>query len=164
MADLLEGKQQCSLCNEHHDHCFDLGFAHTKRFSDTEKKGKVGCYDCLRRGEFEFRHDTEIGPLDEKGLTRIYTHNMAHPLHLDDSILTELKRTPQIVTYQPDVWLTHCNDFMVYAGTWEPLDFYKNSASGDGRGFFMEMTDDEINHTCGMNHWKKDKHCLKNGM
>ena len=122
-----------------------MEYSHTKRFSDEEKEGKLGCYDCLRNGEFEFWHDTEFGFLDEKGFTRIYTHNIEHPPQLE-SILTELKRTPPIVTYQPDVWLTHCNDFMVYTGTWDPLDFYKNSPTGDGRDLFIETTDSDISH------------------
>ena len=146
MSDLVEGRQCCSICSTVHDYCFDLEYSHTKSFSDEEKEGKLGCYDCLRNGEFEFWHDTEFGFLDEKGFTRIYTHNMEHPPKLDESVLTELRRTPPIVTYQPHVWLTHCNDFMVYTGTWEPLDFYKSSATGDGRDLFMEMTDSVINH------------------
>ena len=84
--------------------------------------------------------------LDENGLSKVYIHNIDNPPGLDDKTLTELRRTPQVVTYQQEIWLTHCNDFMIYKGTWEPLDFYKNSSNGDGRDLFMEMTDKETNH------------------
>lgn len=35
---------------------------------------------------------------------------------------------------------------MVYKGTWQPLEFYKNSPTGDGRDLFMEMTDKDLSH------------------
>lgn len=57
-----------------------------------------------------------------------------------------MRGTPQIIAYQQELWLTHCNDFMVYKGTWEPSDFYKNSSTGDGRDLFMKMTDAEMTH------------------
>lgn len=60
--------------------------------------------------------------------------------------MIELRRTPQIVTLQQELWLTHCNDFMTYKGTWEPSDFNKNSNSGNGKELFLEMTDSELNH------------------
>lgn len=71
---------------------------------------------------------------------------MNHPPPVDQMKLSTLRRTPQIATYQQEVWLTHCNDFMVYKGTWEPMEFYKNSPTGDGRDLFMEMTDADLNH------------------
>jgi uncharacterized protein CbrC (UPF0167 family) len=145
MGDLLEGRNKCSICNNEHDYCFDLEYTITDKFGDEEKEGKVGCYDCLRKGEFEFWHDTEFGMLDENGLCKIYSHNMGNPPKLDSETMTELRRTPQVVTYQQEIWLTHCNDFMIYKGTWEPLDFYRNSVNGDGRDLFMKMTDKNIN-------------------
>ena len=53
---------------------------------------------------------------------------------------------PQIVTWQQELWLTHCNDFMAYIGTWEPRDFYANTLGGDGRALFHEMTDKHYRH------------------
>ena len=145
MAELLTDRNTCSICNKEHDYCFDLEFTITEKFSSEEREGKIGCYDCLKKGEFEFSHDTEFGMLDENGLTKVYNHNIDNPPKIDDETLTELRRTPLIVTYQQGVWLTHCNDFMIYKGTWEPLDFYQNSASGEGKDLFMEMTDKDIN-------------------
>lgn len=146
MGDLVKGRNQCSICNNEHDYCFDLTYSITTKFNDEEKEGKMGCYDCLRNGAFEFWHDTEFGMLNERGLSKVYSHNADNPPILDSKILSELKRTPQIITYQQEVWLTHCNDFMIYKGTWEPLDFYKNSATGDGKELFMEMTDEDFRH------------------
>lgn len=146
MGDLLEGTHRCSFCGQKNKMCFEIDYAITDKFSEDEKEGKFGCIYCLRNGEFEFWHDTEYGMLDEKGLTKVYNHNMGNPPPIDNDKLIELRRTPQIVTWQQELWLTHCNDFMTYKGTWEPADFYKNSKSGNGKELFLEMTDKEINH------------------
>jgi uncharacterized protein CbrC (UPF0167 family) len=140
MGDLLEGTNKCSFCNKEHEYCFDIEFTITNKFGDEEKEGKIGCYDCLRKGEFEFWHDSEFGMLDENGLTKVYSQSVENTPKLEDKTLIELKRTPQIVTNQQEIWLTHCNDFMIYKGTWEPLDFYKNSANGMG-GITARRTD-----------------------
>jgi uncharacterized protein CbrC (UPF0167 family) len=60
--------------------------------------------------------------------------------------MEEIRRTPQIVTWQEERWLAHCNDFMAYVGTWEPSDFVANSPSGDGRALFLDMTDEDEAH------------------
>ena len=145
MSGLLEGRNTCSICNNEQDYCFNLEYTITDKFTDEEKESKVGCYDCLRKGEFEFWHDTEFGMLDENGLSKVYSHNMDNPPKLDDETSSELRRTPQIVTWQQEVWLTHCNDFMIYKGTWDPLDFYRNSTDGNGRDLFLEMTNKDMN-------------------
>lgn len=146
MGDLLEGRNKCSICDEEHEYCFDLEYTITNKFKDEEIEGKIGCYNCLRKGDFEFWHDTEFGMLDEDGLSKVYSHNIDNPPNLDENTKSELRRTPKIVTYQQELWLTHCNDFMVYKGTWEPTDFYKNSPTGDGKDLFLEMTDTELSH------------------
>jgi uncharacterized protein CbrC (UPF0167 family) len=110
------------------------------------KESGVGCFECLRRGRFGFWHDTDIGLLDENGLTHVYNHNQPPPPDFPASALVELRRTPQIVTWQQELWLTHCNDFMAYMGTWEPKDFYENAPAGDGRALFLEMTDEDYRH------------------
>jgi hypothetical protein len=118
-----------------------LEYALCAELSHEQKKSALGCFGCLRAGRFEFWHDTEIGVLDENGLTHVYNHNQPPPVDFPASALVGLRRTPQIVTWQQEVWLTHCNDFMVYLGTWEPKDFYANSPGGDGRALFLDMTD-----------------------
>jgi uncharacterized protein CbrC (UPF0167 family) len=146
MGDLLKGRHKCSICDHEHEYCFDLEYCTTDKFAGDTKRGKTGCYECLRKGAFEFWHDTEYGMLNEKGLYKIYSHNMDNPPKLPEISLLELRRTPPIVTYQQEIWLTHCNDFMVYKGTWQPLDFYTNSSTGDGRDLFMEMTGKDMTH------------------
>lgn len=146
MCDLLVEPKKCSICNTEHSYCFDLEYLITDKFSEDDKKGEIGCYDCLKKGEFEFWHDTEFGVLDKKGLRKVYNHNIENPPILSELVLTEMKRTPQIATYQQETWLTHCNDFMVYKGTWQPLDFYRNSPTGNGRDLFIEMTDKDLSH------------------
>ncbi len=142
MSGMIDGVSVCSICGTE-SHCFELDYSITQEFSNDDKEGKVGCVECLRNGRFEFWHDTEFGLLDENGLSKMYKHNIANPPLIDQSNLVELRRTPQILTWQQELWLTHCNDFMIYKGTWTPLDFYANSRDGDGKQLFMEMTDDE---------------------
>jgi cold shock CspA family protein len=36
---LLEGRSKCSICNNENDHCFDLAFTITDKFSEDEKEG-----------------------------------------------------------------------------------------------------------------------------
>jgi uncharacterized protein CbrC (UPF0167 family) len=144
MSDLVEGKAICSICGVE-DQCFELDYSITDEFRNDEKEGKIGCINCLKKGLFEFWHDTEFGMLDENGLHNVYKHNMENPPKIDQNNLTELRRTPQIITWQQELWLSHCTDFMIYKGTWTPKDFYANSKDGDGRQLFMEMTDDEYN-------------------
>ena len=144
MSDLVDGAVACSICGAE-DRCFELDYSITNEFDDEEKEGKVGCINCLKAGLFEFWHDTEFGFLDESGLSKVYSHNMSAPPVISPLILEELKRTPRIITWQQTPWLTHCGDFMIYKGTWEPKDFYNNSSDGDGRKLFMDMTSEYQN-------------------
>lgn len=144
MSDLLDKQGLCSICGKT-DFCFELDYTITNVFSDDDKEGKIGCYSCLREGQFEFWHDTEYGMLDENGLQKVYNHNQDNPPTISSEILTEMRRTPRLLSWQQELWLTHCNDFMIYKGTWTPKDFYTNSTDGDGRGLFMSMTDKELN-------------------
>lgn len=120
---------------------FELGSA-ICALSDSDKGRKHGCAKCLSDGRFEFWHDTDIGFLDEHGLKHVYEHNAPAPPDFSSEALIELRRTPQIVTWQQELWLSHCGDFMAYVGTWEPGEFARNSADGDGRTLFLKMTRD----------------------
>lgn len=145
MGNLADGEAHCAFCGEIAP-CFSLANAYCASVSDRDKASAHGCFSCLQRGRFEFWHDTEIGLLDEAGLTHVYNHNRPPPPDFPSSSLVQLRRTPQIVTWQQELWLTHCNDFMAYQGTWEPRDFYANASDGDGRALFVEMTDGEYGH------------------
>lgn len=133
------GVRSCSLCKADGP-TFSLDFAIVEGKQQSWDTRGLGCYDCLRSGHFEFWHDTDIGLLDETGLAHVYRHNGTPPSGFPSSALVELRRTPQIVTWQQELWLTHCCDFMVYIGTWEPSDFYANAPDGDGRALFLRMT------------------------
>lgn len=136
---LAKGDGHCSLCGQRGP-LFELEDAHCPSLAPDAKESALGCFECLQKGLFEFWHDTEIGLLDEDGLTHFYNDHNPPPPDFPASALVELRRTPQIVTWQQESWLTHCNDFMAYIGTWEPEDFYANAPSGDGRALFLEMT------------------------
>jgi uncharacterized protein CbrC (UPF0167 family) len=140
MSALVEGDATCSLCGQR-GRCFRLEYSLCPSLAPEAKESGVGCFECLRQGRFEFWHDTDIGQLDENGLTHVHNHDESPA-----AALVELRRTPQIVTWQQELWLTHCNDFMAYLGTWEPKDFYANDPEGDGRALFHEMTDKDYSH------------------
>jgi uncharacterized protein CbrC (UPF0167 family) len=156
MASLSKGEKACGICKRV-GQCFELGSAII--CSEEASEVGYGCAECLAAGKFEFWHDTDIGMLDEKELTKVYKHNQPPPDKFPEAALVALRRTPQIATWQQELWLTHCNDFMAYQGTWSPSDFYKNAQDGNGRALFLEMTDD------GKNLWDdsmpKDKTILK---
>lgn len=145
MADLYEEKRKCNLCGAYAT-CFDLEYASCPELAEKDKESTVGCLECLQTGRFEFWHDTEIGMLDENGLSLIYSHHKPTPASFPLSALTDLRRTPQIVTWQQEIWLTHCNDFMAYIGTWKPATFVMHAPDGNGRALFMEMTDSDLSH------------------
>ncbi|MDP9081349.1 MAG: CbrC family protein [Bacteroidota bacterium] len=145
MDSFIEQKTVCSICGNEND-CFELEFSITQEFNDDDKEGKAGCIDCLKKGLFEFWHDTEFGVLDENGLTKVYNHNVADPSLIAEQVLEEMRRTPRIEMWQQERWLTHCSDFMIYMGIWTPKDFYTNSKDGNGRQLFMDMTDVNENH------------------
>ena len=145
MSDLVDGDAVCSLCGRTR-RCFRLESALCSTLAADARGSAVGCIECLQQGRFEFWHDTEIGVLDENGLTHVYKHNQPPPEDFPPSALIELRRTPQIVTWQQELWLAHCNDFMAYIGTWEPRDFHANTVGGDGRLLFLEMTDKKYQH------------------
>jgi uncharacterized protein CbrC (UPF0167 family) len=144
MSGLSAYERTCSLCGAQ-SLCFDLQFAICPELPEVKKESAVGCPACLRLGRFEFWHDTEIGLLDEVGLTHVYKHNKKPPAGFPEAALVALRRTPQFASWQQGIWLAHCDDFMRYIGTWEPPDFYRMAKDGDGRKLFLEMTDDYPN-------------------
>jgi len=145
MRALVDGDTKCFLCGRH-DSCFKLEFARCPELSAEQKELAHGCFSCLHDGRFEFWHDTEIGMLDENGLRHLYNHNRPAPPDFPATALLELRRTPQLVTWQQEIWLVHCMDFMAYIGTWEPKDFYANAHNGDGKALFYEMTSKDEQH------------------
>src|SRR5262249_41899159 len=129
MSALVEGDALCSLCGQR-SRCFRLEYTLCTSLTSDAKESALGCFECLQKGSFEFWTVREFGLLDENGLTHEYNHNQPPLPDFPPAALVELRRTPQIVTWQQELWLTHCNDFMAYTGTWEPKDFYTN-APGD---------------------------------
>lgn len=137
----FEGVRACSFCRQAVP-CFSLEYAWSAELPESERQGAFGCSACLRAGRFEFWHDTEIGMLSETGLEHVYKHSKEPPPDFSPRALVDLRHTPQIATWQQELWLTHCRDFMVYEGTWEPADFNSNAPDGDGHKLFLQMTDE----------------------
>lgn len=142
MAERSKDAVECWYCGKK-DFGFRLDFALCPDLSEEDREGKYGCANCLRGGRFGFSHDTDVGLLDEKGLTHVYKHNGSPPNGFSQEALAELRRTPQFVTWQQELWLSCCSDFMAYIGTWVPTDFAKRAEDGDGRKLFLAMTRDE---------------------
>lgn len=161
--DFLPGNHICSLCGLS-SRCFSLDNVISMELSEEERKGKAGCYDCLRRDRFGFSHVTEVGLITEDGLIsygepydspkRVFVvagdgeavaDNM--PLvqppkpHVTDESVAELRRTPSFSTWQELLWPVHCNDFMAYLGRWGPEEFAKVTSGNSGRSLFLDMVD-----------------------
>lgn len=143
MSGWVDRLVECWFCGSQGG-AFELDFAICPALPQQERSGKFGCAECLRLGRFEFWHDTDIGVLDENGLTHVYKHNRSPPADFPPRALVELLRTPQIATWQQELWLTHCLDFMAYLGTWEPKDFVAHAPTGGGRALFCAMTPAEL--------------------
>src|SRR5215831_13711048 len=86
MSALVEGDASCSLCGQR-SRCFRLEYALCTSLASDAKESAIGCFECLRKGRFEFWHDTEIGLLDENGLTHVYNHNQPPPPDFPQSAL-----------------------------------------------------------------------------
>lgn len=131
---LLPYIRTCSLCGQP-SRCFDL--TNLAVPGQAERQGKIGCYDCLRRGRFGFNHDTEVGMITEDGLVA-YFEPSDEPRHvfvvasdgeavaegmqlislpqpkISAEAAAELRRTPSFSTWQDIPWAVHCGDFMAY--------------------------------------------------
>ncbi|MDI7227741.1 CbrC family protein [Leptospira santarosai] len=102
-----------------------------------------GCIDCLRLGSFFYRHGTEAGELRENLFVKFdYDRQAYDPVDpqpsIDEIAKLELRKTPSFRTFQGDVWLVHCDDFMTYIGVWDFEDFKKNDPNGNVLNFFIQ--------------------------
>jgi uncharacterized protein CbrC (UPF0167 family) len=105
------------------------------------------CADCLSKGKSIYSHVTEIGYLDKDGLKDFDANPiLVENIEIPATSISELLKTPRLPAYQEEKWLVHCNDFMVFIGHWEYIDFYKNSPNGNGKTLFQEMTGQEHMH------------------
>ncbi len=143
MSDFV-GEAICSLCRRSGP-CFSLASVIVASLAEEDKETAVGCCGCLAKGLFSFWHDTEIGMLDQRGLRKFYNHHREPPPSFRPAAIVALQQTPQYTTWQQETWLVHCDDFMVYEGTWGPQDFRLHAPDGDGRSLFLGMTD-EMSH------------------
>src|SRR5881392_3473633 len=145
MVGWIQEPATCSICGKK-GQCLELGYARCSRFSDKERDDKRGCLECLTKGKFEYAHYTEYGVLESTGFRIATGYHKAAPRTFPKEAKLALRRTPGINCWQEENWLAHCNDFMVFIGTWEPGDFYKNSKDNDGRSLFLSMTDPDDQH------------------
>ncbi len=170
----LPGNRVCSLCGQS-GRCFALDDLISAELSEEERRGIIGCYECLRRDRFGFMHGTEVGLITEEGLIsydeqddspkRVFvvasdggavadSAPHIHPprLRIADEAIAELRRTPSFSTWQEVIWPGHCNDFMAYLGIWGPEDFAAASPEGLGRPLFLDMVDSFLH-----SRWPEDQ-------
>lgn len=121
---------------------FDLDAAICVAHDERKGSSMFGCPACLQAGRFGFEHNTDVGTLSETGLRQEYRSHGTPPESLRPDALDTLRRTPDVLRWQYEPWLTHCNDFMAYVGVWRPSDFVRRAPDGDGRGLFLRMTRD----------------------
>ena len=157
----LSGNRTCSLCGKS-GRCYPLENVDSSKLTTETRKGKLGCYDCLRQDRFGFTHDTEVGFITEDGILsfddfddtpqRVFTVtsdgevvanntplvNPPKP-HVSEEAISEMRRTPDFSTWQDFIWPAHCDDFMAYLGIWEPEDFAQAAPEGEGRQLFLDM-------------------------
>lgn len=159
----LPGSRVCSLCGQT-SRCFELDGVICAELSETERKGKIGCYDCLRQDRFGYPHDTEVGFISEDGFfpaeepdtsqKRVFvvasdgeatadTMPLVQPPkpHINEEAIAELRRTPSFPTWQEVAWPVHCDDFMAYLGIWGPKNFDNAAPAEEGRQIFLDMVD-----------------------
>ncbi len=53
--------------------------------------------------------------------------------------LLELLHTPGYSTWQGESWRFHCDQPMIYLGTWDPDEFQRQAPDGDGRALFDRL-------------------------
>jgi uncharacterized protein CbrC (UPF0167 family) len=139
MLHLAPSTVECAFCSKVGDG-FDLDAAIRVAHDERKNSSMFGCPECLLAGRFGFAHNTDVGTLGEAGLRREYpNHRAAPPAFRPDAVET-LRRTPDVLRWQYEPWLTHCDDFMAYVGTWRPSDFVRNAPNGYGRSLFLRMT------------------------
>jgi hypothetical protein len=130
------GKRQCELCNTE-----QIIFTFNP---DYESQVKLICLECLKKNNGNFFHSTELGYVFNTPIDDSLKDSNAHD-KVSESSFREMQLTTHYVTLQGEEWKCHCDDFMMYKGTWEAPDFTENSVNGNGKELFLSMTD-EINN------------------
>jgi len=107
------------------------------------------CIECLTSIKIETTHNTDLGfvaPNLPEGIDDARKH-------VPEASYQEMIKTPPFLSIQGEQWLSHCNDFMDYIGTWEAPDFTEKSKDGNGKSLFCEMTHEDYWHLweeCGL--------------
>lgn len=80
------------------------------------------CTGCLGQRRVAFRHSTETGAgITLQELSRLFPS-------ISVERLEDFRVTPEFNANQEPFWLTHCNDFMDYIGTWGRDNFEQEAA------------------------------------
>lgn len=131
------GKDNCPVCKETKSKFIIPPFGEYSKI----------CLDCLLITDIKFSHDSEHGPVISENLPPDFLEEIGDiKKHINENYIKELLRTPEFSNIQGCRWMIHCNDFMIFRGIWEPIDFTENSTDRNGKKLFIEMTDKDYIH------------------
>lgn len=140
VSDLMNfkyGKDFCPICKQ-----AKFKFI-TPPFGDCS----IICLDCLLTTNVKFSHDSEYGIVTLENLPPELLEDIGDVKnHVSEKCINDLLLTPEFSNIQGGRWLGHCNDFMVFKGIWEPVDFTEKSEDKNGKKLFLEMTSKEQAH------------------
>lgn len=97
---------QCDCCGQ------SRGFVYVASFYSTHRGRLTLCPWCIASGEAAKKYDgyfSDDRPLLEAGIA-------------EDSIREVCERTPGYVSWQQEIWQTHCNDACEFHGDAEPAE------------------------------------------
>lgn len=134
------------------------------------KKGEIrACYSCLRAGKAAITKYTELGMISWEQAFEGVTHGVPGLNGTDFEMVPqeddwvgaklpkehmyELLRTPNYSTIQGERWQFCCQQPMVFVGEWDREMFSRNAPDRDGRRFFEEIVQDNME---GL--WEDDLH------
>jgi uncharacterized protein CbrC (UPF0167 family) len=139
--------------------CTHCGFANPWPSDRPDAEIVPVCYECLRAGRVAIHHETESFnvnfSLAVRGMASLNDPDFATRerfattvletfddgsqsigVHLPQSLLFELLRSPVHQKLQREYWPWHCRGLMAYVGRWEPDDFDRQ-AGGEGYEWFI---------------------------
>ncbi len=149
--------ETCMLCKEEVSYLYtvDGGLA---IISGHIKKWDTVCLSCLKRWSYAFEHQVEGGYITKNGIitesekypylketpsyTKVLLPLEEQLLSMEDHKINGLKHTPPFRAWQGAVWLTCCNDFMTFIGTWHHEDFVEHAPDGDAKKLFNKICND----------------------
>ena len=152
----LNSQHNCFFCGTQESPQIELDESYAIIHQHSERI-ESACLRCLLEKKYAFEQQVEGGLLNKDGIflesekypylkdSIDYSENLLPKekrlLAIKESNIKELMHSPPFSTYHGAVWLTHCNDFMIYIGNWKHENFVAKSPNGNGKEYFDEILD-----------------------